>query len=117
MIPAQLVFMTGFSLINNKIDRKSLPRMARSSRDTDQRYAPPRDDFERALAEIWERVLEMSPIGINDPFLNLGGDSLKATRIIASLRQSLDCDVSIASFLNAKTIAGLAELLLDAEQS
>jgi acyl-coenzyme A synthetase/AMP-(fatty) acid ligase/acyl carrier protein len=117
MIPAQFVFMTGFSLINNKIDRKSLPRIARSSRDTDQSYAPPRNDFERALAEIWERVLEMSPIGINDPFLSLGGDSLKATRIIASLRQSLDCDVSIASFLNAKTIAGLAELLLDAEQS
>jgi amino acid adenylation domain-containing protein len=117
MIPAQFVFMTGFPQINNKIDRKALPRIARSSRDASHRYTPPRNALEKALAEIWERVLEISPIGINDSFLNLGGDSLKATRIIASLRQSLDCDVSIASFLNAKTIAGLAELLLDAEQS
>lgn len=117
MIPAQFVFMTEFPRINNKIDRKALPRIARSSRDTNQRYEPPRNAFERALTEIWEGVLEISPIGINDPFLNLGGDSLKATRIIASLKQSLDCAVSIASFFDAKTIAGLAELLLDPEHS
>jgi acyl carrier protein len=117
MIPAQFVFMTEFPRINNKIDRKALPRITRSSRDTNQRYEPPRNAFERALTEIWEGVLEISPIGINDPFLNLGGDSLKATRIIASLKQSLDCAVSIASFFDAKTIAGLAELLLDPEHS
>lgn len=115
MIPAQFVFMTELPQINNKIDRKALPRIARLSRDTNQPYAAPRNAFEKALAEIWELVLETSPIGINDPFLSLGGDSLKATRIIASLRQSLDCDVSITSFFNAKTIAGLAELLLDPE--
>jgi acyl-coenzyme A synthetase/AMP-(fatty) acid ligase/acyl carrier protein len=117
MIPAQFVFMTEFPQINSKIDRKALPRIARSSRDTNQPYAPPRNAFERALAEVWERVLEISPIGIDDPFLNLGGDSLKATRIIASLRQSLNCDVSIPSFFGAKTIAGLAELLVDPEHS
>jgi amino acid adenylation domain-containing protein len=117
MIPAQFVFMTEFPHINSKIDRKALPRIARSSRDTNQPYAPPRNAFERALAEVWERVLEISPIGIDDPFLNLGGDSLKATRIIASLRQSLNCDVSIPSFFGAKTIAGLAELLFDPEHS
>lgn len=117
MIPAQFVFMTEFPQINSKIDRKALPRIARSSRDTNQPYAPSRNAFERALAEVWERVLEISPIGIDDPFLNLGGDSLKATRIIAGLRQSLNCDVSIPSFFGAKTIAGLAELLFDPEHS
>ena len=117
MIPAQFVFMTEFPQINNKIDRKGLPRIARTSRDADQSYAPPRNAFERNLAEIWERILEISPIGINDPFLSLGGDSLKATRIIASLRQSWDRDVSIASFFDAKTIAGLARLLLEPDHS
>jgi acyl carrier protein len=117
MIPAQFVFMTEFPQINNKIDRKALPRIAWKSRDADQPYAPPRNACERNLAEIWERALEISPIGINDPFLSLGGDSLKATRIIASLRQSWDRDVSIASFFDAKTIAGLAQLLLEPDHS
>lgn len=115
MIPAQFMFMAEFPQINHKIDRKALPRIARSSLGAQQGYTPPRDAFERTLTEIWERVLGISPIGIHDPFLNLGGDSLKATKIIASLSSSSDCAVSIASFFDAKTIAGLAHLLLDTE--
>jgi amino acid adenylation domain-containing protein len=117
MIPAQFMFMAEFPQINHKIDRKALPRIARSSLGAQQGYTPPRDAFERTLTEIWERVLGISPIGIHDLFLNLGGDSLKATRIIASLSSSSDCAVSIASFFDAKTIAGLAHLLLDTERT
>ncbi|HSK29985.1 MAG TPA: non-ribosomal peptide synthetase, partial [Candidatus Limnocylindria bacterium] len=117
MIPAQFVFLPEFPRINNKIDRKALPPMTRTSRDTHQPYSPPRNAVESALTEIWERVLEISPIGIDDPFLSLGGDSLKATKIIAHVRQSFDCDVSIVSFFDAKTIAGVAALLRHPEHS
>ena len=39
---------------------------------------------EEALAQIWERVLQLERVGIDDDFLHIGGDSLSATRIVAA---------------------------------
>ena len=112
MVPAQFIFMTQFPVINNKLDRKALPRLPRSRRDANQPYTPPSNTLEIAIAEIWESVLRIAPIGVHDEFLHLGGDSLQAGKIIARMNNSLNCNVSITSFFDAKTIAGLADLLL-----
>jgi acyl-coenzyme A synthetase/AMP-(fatty) acid ligase/acyl carrier protein len=111
MIPAQFICMTAFPMINNKVDRKALPRLARFQRDVNQPYIPPRDAGERAIAEIWQEVLGIGPIGIHDEFLSMGGDSLHAAKIIARMNQALECNVPIGSFFEAKTIARLAERL------
>lgn len=110
MIPAQFVLMTAFPMINNKIDRKALPRVGRSARDALQPYVAPRNADEIAIAEIWEQVLGIAPIGVHDEFLSLGGDSLQAAKIIARMSDALNADVSIASFFEATTIAALAQL-------
>jgi acyl carrier protein len=112
MVPAQFVFMTEFPQINNKIDRQALPRIARAERNPDQPYAAPRSDVEAAICEIWEEVLEVSPIGINEPFAYLGGDSLKATKIIARLQQRFGLNVAIRALFEANTIAGLAQFIV-----
>jgi amino acid adenylation domain-containing protein len=112
MVPAQFVFMTEFPQINNKIDRQALPRIARAERDPDQSYAAPRSDLEAAICEIWEEVLEVAPIGINEPFVYLGGDSLKATKIIARLQQRFGLSVAIGALFDAGTIAGLAQFII-----
>ena len=116
MVPAQFVFMTEFPEINNKIDRQALPRIARAERNPDQSYAAPRSDFEAAICEIWEEVLEVAPIGINEPFVYLGGDSLKATRIIARLQQRFGLNVGIRALFEAHTIAGLAQFIVHTVQ-
>ena len=73
----------------------------------------PRDETERLVARIWERVLRVSPIGIHDDFFDLGGDSLLAVRILANLEAITKRDLPLVTLVEAPTIAKLAELLRD----
>lgn len=80
-------------------------------------FVPPRTDLEIMLARLWSEVLGIERIGINDNFLQLGGESILATRIVARLRQTLDVELSLVTFFENPTVAGLAaiveELVLD----
>jgi acyl carrier protein len=64
---------------------------------------------ECVIRQIWEEVLEVAPIGIAEPFAHVGGDSLKAARILARFQQRFDLNVSFRAFLAVGTIAGLAQ--------
>ncbi len=74
-------------------------------------YAAPRTASERTLADIWEQLLGIERIGVNDDFLALGGDSMMAALIIARIRDTTGAPVSILAFFEHPTIAGLAELI------
>src|SRR5207248_9532332 len=50
--------------------------------------AAPRTPVEETLAGIWSEVLGVEPIGIEDNFFQLGGDSLLATQVISRLRRA-----------------------------
>jgi amino acid adenylation domain-containing protein len=117
MVPAQFVFMTEFPQINNKIDRQALPRIAHTGREPDQTYVAPGSDVEAAICEVWEEVLEVAPIGTDDLFLSIGGDSLKATRIIGKLEQRFGLRVAMDAFFDSRTIAGLAQLIIRTSSS
>jgi FkbH-like protein len=71
----------------------------------------PRDEMERLLTRIWERVLRVSPIGIRDDFFDLGGDSFLAVRILANLEAITKRDLPLVTLFEAPTIAKLAEVL------
>jgi acyl carrier protein len=60
------------------------------------------------LAEIWQEVLGIPSISINDNFFALGGDSIKATQVISRIRQRFHVEVSIRSVFVAPTVASLA---------
>ncbi len=111
MIPAHLVVLERLPLTpNGKIDRRALPTP--SGDDAPGRpYAPPRDARERQLAAIWETVLGRAPIGLDDDFFALGGDSIKAVQTLAALhRAGLKCD--LRAVFQAPTLAALAPLLV-----
>lgn len=44
-------------------------------------HTPPRSELEKALTEIWARVLGLAKVGIHDNFFLLGGDSLAGTQV------------------------------------
>jgi FkbH-like protein len=71
----------------------------------------PRDEIERKLTRIWERVLRISPIGIHDNFFDLGGDSLLAVRLLADVKAVTTRDLPLATLVEVPTIAELAERL------
>jgi acyl-CoA synthetase (AMP-forming)/AMP-acid ligase II/acyl carrier protein len=75
-------------------------------------YVPPRTDVEAALVEIWCEVLRVERVGVDDPFLDLGGDSMLAMLLLTRVRARFGVDLSIADFFDAPTVAeqgGLVE--------
>lgn len=78
-------------------------------------YAPPRGELEPRLVEIWEELFGITPIGINDNFFELGGHSLMATQLSARLYSNLQVELSLATLLQAPTIAELAVAVVSAQ--
>ena len=71
-------------------------------------FVPPRTSIEEQLVNIWSFVLRVEPIGINDNFFQLGGDSILATQIVNRVLQSLHVELSFAFFFGQPTIANMA---------
>jgi len=77
----------------------------------------PRDPREKKLAEIWEAVLGVSPIGIQDNFFDLGGHSLLAAKLVATIEKTTGERLSLSDVFRAPTIAHMAILLHQQEQA
>jgi phthiocerol/phenolphthiocerol synthesis type-I polyketide synthase E len=71
-------------------------------------YAAPRGELEFELAEVWQELFGIAPLGIHDNFFELGGHSLLATQLSARLYSKLQVEMSLATLLQAPTIAELA---------
>ena len=65
--------------------------------------------IEFELEAIWADVLGVEQVGIDDPFLYLGGDSLKAMDIIFRVAERFDVDVPVSMMLGPVTIADMAK--------
>jgi amino acid adenylation domain-containing protein len=112
LVPSHFVLLDQFPLtLNGKIDRKALPPPVGPVGRITPVADGPRDDIEYQLVTIWEQVLRVKPIGLNDNFFDLGGHSLLAARLITRIEQALSADLPIASFLDSPTIAQQAELI------
>ena len=74
-------------------------------------YVAPSSETEKTLMEIWTSVLQVEHIGIHDDFLSLGGDSLLLAQLVLRLHEAGWQKISILTFFDRPTIAGLAELI------
>jgi NAD(P)-dependent dehydrogenase (short-subunit alcohol dehydrogenase family)/acyl carrier protein len=70
-------------------------------------YVAPRNEFEQTLAYIWQDFFGIEPIGINDDFFELGGDSLRAAALLARIHKEMNLAVPVTAFFNQSTIKGL----------
>lgn len=76
--------------------------------DIDQEYVAPRNDAEREIARIWGELLGIDRVGIHDDFLDLGGHSLMATRMLARLRSEMKLDLTLEDVFADMTVARVA---------
>jgi acyl-CoA synthetase (AMP-forming)/AMP-acid ligase II/acyl carrier protein len=74
---------------------------ARDVRD----YAAPRSQWEKQVAGIWQGVLEVPRVGINDDFFELGGHSLLAAQMLSRLRAAFHISFSLRHLFEAPTVA------------
>ncbi|HLW46217.1 MAG TPA: condensation domain-containing protein, partial [bacterium] len=74
-------------------------------------FVAPRDPLERALAGIWAESLGIDRVGVHDNFLQLGGNSLAAAEICSRYQTLTGRELSVATLLQAPTLAQLAETL------
>jgi acyl transferase domain-containing protein/NAD(P)-dependent dehydrogenase (short-subunit alcohol dehydrogenase family)/acyl carrier protein len=69
----------------------------------------PRNDLERSIAAVWEEALGISGLGIDDSFLDLGGNSIQGAHIVSRLRELFAIDIPIQALLGPNpTIANMA---------
>ena len=71
-------------------------------------FVAPRNDVEKTIAEIWQSILGVSPIGIYDKFFELGGHSLLAIQLISRMREAFRVELSAQRLFEAPTIVQLA---------
>jgi amino acid adenylation domain-containing protein len=111
-IPSAFVFLEQFPLTTNgKIDRRALPSPNSNRETVAGEFIAPRNDLERQLVEIWEKVLGVQPIGIRDNFFNLGGHSLLTVRLVGEIEQTLKRKLPIATLFQLTTVERIANLL------
>jgi acyl transferase domain-containing protein len=83
------------------LDGHSRPELATA-------YVAPRTPLEASLAELWQSLLGITPIGIHDHFFEIGGHSLLATQVLSRIRDSHHVTLSLSELFSAPTIADIA---------
>jgi acyl-coenzyme A synthetase/AMP-(fatty) acid ligase/acyl carrier protein len=110
-VPSALVKLDRLPLnANGKVDRRALPH-PRGERPLATAIVPPVSDIELRLVAIWQDVLDLDQIGVDDSFLELGGDSLQVMRMLNGVRQSFGREISIAEFFLSPCVSRLAKIL------
>jgi amino acid adenylation domain-containing protein len=114
MVPSIFVMLEAMPLTNNsKIDRHALPIPEQTRQAPEETFVAPRNKLEFQLAKIWQKVLGIQSIGIHDNFFDLGGHSLLAVTLLSRIEKMFDKHLHLMRFYQAPTIAQLANLLRD----
>ncbi len=109
-IPAKFVVIKKLPLTETgKVDRRMLPEPEETPDEVRKDAFAPRTHSETVLAEYWCEILGLTRVGVHDHFMDLGGHSLSAMRLISRLHMDLGLNLSVAEVLDHPTIARLAE--------
>ena len=118
MMPSAFVMLEALPLTpNGKVDRRSLPKPDAGRGALEHTYLAPRDNLERQLANIWEKILDVKSVGVEDSFFELGGNSLLAVRLFAQIENRFGKRLPLSALFQAPTIGQLASALRDSESS
>ena len=117
MMPSTFVWLEALPLTpNGKVDRQALPA-SNPVRVTDTASSmAPTSMAHRQLAQIWEELLDVRPIGFQDNFFHVGGHSLLAARLVDRIEQVFGKRLALATLFAGPTIEQLAQALANGEE-
>lgn len=115
MLPSAFIKMTELPYLpSGKIDRRALPEPEESQMELKTKYVAPRTDKEKILARIWQDLLGVKQIGLDDNFFDLGGDSIVSIQAIARAKQE-GLQITPVQIFQHQTIGQLAAVTTEAE--
>jgi thioesterase domain-containing protein/acyl carrier protein len=110
MIPSFITTIDALPLTpNGKVDHKALPEPGEVIKG--RSYVAPNNALESQLAQMWEELLGVTPVGIRESFFELGGHSLLAVRLMAKIQKQFGKDLPISALFNNETVEELAKVL------
>lgn len=116
MIPGRFIFMDRLPQTpSGKVDRRSLLQSLTPAPSTS--CTAPRDEIEQGLVDLWREILNVTVVGMQDDFFLLGGHSLKAMRMLASIEKTYGTAMSMKDFFDKPTVEGCAEWIRHVAQS
>jgi len=120
-VPRQIVFVTEIPKgATGKIQRIGLAEKLADqlevsrSEPAEQRSEPP-TPIEAAILAIWQEVLAEKAIGIHDDFLALGGDSIRAVRILGRINDQFGLALTLRNLFETPTVADIAGLIVEGQ--
>ncbi len=112
MIPAEWIFIETVPLTSRgKVDRQALRALAERVPKMKSVSAPLQTDTERAIAEIWQKVLGRESVGRHDNFFDLGGHSLLLTKVLTQIRAISERPLVMVDLFQYPTVQTLAAYL------
>lgn len=108
MLPSEIIAIDALPIgPHGKLERKALPAVESLSRQATA-YRAPSTQTESVLVEMWAQLLKVDRVGVDDDFFDLGGDSLKAQRMIAQIEERLKVNVPTQVAFANTTVAQIA---------
>ncbi len=94
-------------LRTGKVNRGALAGLSATPLQEEAELIPPRNEIEAKLADIWQKLLKVEQVGIEQNFFELGGHSLLALQMMARIRRTFEVELQVRSVFEAPTIAAL----------
>lgn len=111
MLPVSYTYLDELPVTSNgKLDRKALPS---PNIDMKYEYVAPSTSLESTLCEIWQEVLGIKRVGVEDNFFRLGGNSISTVRVSSLLQQRLGIELPLSLIFTESTIKVLAQSLVN----
>jgi acyl transferase domain-containing protein/acyl carrier protein len=76
-------------------------------------YEAPANEIETAVAVIWQGILGIDKIGVNDTFMELGGNSLLAIQTISNIADEFELELQPSVFFENPTVRGLSDRIVE----
>jgi len=112
MIPAFFVALESLPLSENgKVDRAALANLELASTRAPSLEGVPSSELERTLAQLWQGILKVQNVGLDDNFFDLGGDSLLLVVMHSNLQKLLQTKIPFTDLFEFSTIRKLAQHL------
>jgi len=115
MLPDVFIMLDALPLTaNGKLNTRALPAPTTQRPSHSSLPVAPRTPIEETLARLWQEVLKLDQVGIQDNFFNLGGHSLIGIKLVTRIRTEFNVELSLADFFAAPTIEALGRKLEEA---